>query len=153
MSEYRLSRCVEQANAPQQWHWAAIDGDRSVVQRELLAAVKPHVPTGAWPEVRADIKVYIERIEACQAVDPEDIQNISRDRDLFEVRLQLDTWSLVVRIYTTEPRHMPHDVIALLAHRKVVDVAANKIADLQDAEIDEASRRLTAGRVIRWGVL
>lgn len=123
-----------------------------MVWRELIDAVVQHVPQAAWPEVRADIRTNLERIERCQALDPEDVKNVSRDRDLFEVRLQLETWSLLIRIYETEPPAMPHHIIALRSHRKVVNVHSDEIARLQNDEIDIASRRLTAERVNQWGV-
>lgn len=150
---YRFSRCTDVRNAPQTWHWATIDGDKYKVQRELADAIRTHVPAAARLDVVAEVKSIIERIEACQAIDPDQVQNLARDRNLWEVRFQLQSARLCIRIYVTEIAILPEHIIALLAHRKVVDVGEDEIADLQNEEIDEASRRWVAGRANYWGVV
>lgn len=105
------------------------------------------------PEVTGAIRAVIERIEACQAVDPRDVRNITRNRDLFEIRFQLEPWNLVIRIYETEAKHLPQHMVALLAHQKMTDVSDDDIADLQNAEIDTATRRWLDGRSTNWGIL
>ena len=148
---YRLSRCTDPSNAPQQVHWAVMGETR--VERELVTAVAPHVARAALPDVIAEIKAVLQRIATCQAVDPDDIKNITRDRDLFEIRFQLESFGLLVRIYTAEPEELPRHVIALRVHQKVVGVSDTETADLQNSEIDVASKRLALGRPTRWGLL
>lgn len=152
VSDYRYSRCTDSRNAPQVWHWAVVDGDPTVVWREMIDAVRPHVPPMALPEVRADIRVVLERVQACEALDPEDIKNIARDRDLWEIRFQLETWDLLIRIYETEVPDLPNHVVALVAHEKVTDVSDDEIADMQNEQIDRASRRWLDGRSSFWGI-
>jgi len=149
---YRVSRCTDGRNAPQHWWWAVVDGDPKRVWRELVAAVRPNVHPNAMPDVVGDIRAVLERVEACQAVDPDDVKNISRNRDLWEVRFQLETWNLVIRIYETEVGHLPEHMVALLAHEKVTDVADDEIADMQNAQIDEATARWVKGQPLNWGI-
>jgi len=152
MTTYRYSRSTEPANAPQFWHWAVLDGDPKAVFRELTGAIRPHVHVNALVDVVAELRAVFERIQTCTALDPDHIKNITRNRDLFEVRFQLAAWGLVVRIYETEIPELPQHVVALLAHQKVVDVGDDEIADLQNAEIDEATRRWVDGRPHYWGL-
>lgn len=153
MSQYRHSRCIDPANAPQAWHWAVIQGDPTLVWRELVAAIEPHISKAERPDVIGSIKAVLERVEQCRAVDPDDVRNIERNRDLWEIRFQLEPWDLVIRIYETEISLLPNHIVALLSHEKVVDVAADEIADLQNAQIDEATRRWVSGRASLWGIL
>ena len=148
---YRLSRCTDPSNAPQRVHWAVVGDIRA--ERELVTAVAPHVPHAAIPDAIAEIKAVLQRISTCQAVDPDDIKNISRDRDLSEIRFQLASFGLLIRIYTAEPGDLPSHVIALHVHQKVIGVSDTETADLQNHEIDVASRRLSRGRPTRWGLL
>jgi hypothetical protein len=148
---YRLSRCTDPSNAPQCVHWAVIGGTR--VERELVTAVAPHVARAALPDVIADIKAVLQRIATCQAVDPDDIKNITWDRNLFEIRFQLEPFGLLIRIYTAEPEELPTHVIALHVHQKVIGVSDTETADLQNSAIDIASRRLALGRPTRWGLV
>lgn len=150
---YRHSRCTNIENAPQKWHWAAVEGDPKKVWRELVQALSANVHRNAVPDLIGDVKAIFERIEACKAVDPDHIKNITRNRDLWEVRFQLDTWGLVVRIYETEIPELPEHVVALLSHQKVVDVGEDEIADLQNEQIDEATTRWIAGRTAFWGIM
>lgn len=148
--DYRLSRCTVLSNAPQQLHWAVV-GDNKV-ERALVTAVMPHVARSALPDVIADIKAVLQRITTCQAIDPDDVKNLTRDRNLFEIRFQLDSFDLVVRIYTAELAELPHHVIALRVHQKVIGVTNGETADRQNDEIDIASRRLALGRATKWGL-
>lgn len=147
---YRLSRCTDPANAPQSIHWAVIDDIH--VERELVTAVVPHVVRAALPDVVAEIKAVLQRIATCRAVDPDDIKNIARDRDLFEIRFQLPSFGLLIRIYTAELKELPRHVVALHVHQKVIGVSEAETADLQNQQIDLASRRLAQGRATRWGL-
>ncbi|PUB21462.1 hypothetical protein C8K30_1145 [Promicromonospora sp. AC04] len=148
--DYRMSRCTDPSNAPQQLHWAVVSDTR--VERELVTAVLPHVPRAALPDAIADIKAVLQRITTCQAIDPDDVKNITRDRNLFEVRFQLESFGLLIRIYTAELPELPHHVLALHVHQKVIGVTDDETADLQNAEIDIASRRLALGHATRWGL-
>ena len=150
--EYRHSRCLEKANAPQNVVFACIDGDERTVVREMQDAVRSSVA----PEVLADaigqLRALITRVERCEAVDPDDVRNISRDRDLWELRLDDQAFGVHVRIYVTEIPEFPHLLIALHAHAKFIDGTEEEIAAKQNAAIDEASRRWAAGRHDRWGI-
>ncbi len=44
---YRISRCTDPSKAPQELHWAVLDGVS--VERELVTAVVPHAPLAAMP--------------------------------------------------------------------------------------------------------
>lgn len=147
---YRMSRCTDPSCAPQELRWAAVDDVKTV--HELVTAVRPHVPDAALPDVIADIKAVLRRVTTCEAVDPDDVKNISRDRNLFEIRIQLDAWGLLIRIYTAELPELPKVILVLHVHQKVIGVGDSETADLQNAEIDIASRRLTLGRSTRWGL-
>lgn len=147
---YRLSRCTDPCNAPQRVHWAVIGDTR--VERELVSAIAPHVARAALPDVIAEIRAVLQRIATCQAVDPADIKNIARDRELFEIRFQLASFGLLMRIYTAEPEDLPRHVIALRVHQKVIGVSDAETVDLQNHEIDIASRRFVLGRSTRWGL-
>ena len=80
----RLSRCTDPSNAPQRVHWAVVGDIRT--ERELVTAVARHVARAALPDAIAEIKAVLQRIATCRAVDADDIKNISRERDLFEIR-------------------------------------------------------------------
>ncbi len=149
---YRHSRCVDPVHAPQQIHFASIDGDANFVHHELVNAVRPHVHPNAMPDVVGEMRAVLERIEACRAIDPDHIKNITRNRDLWEIRFQMRSFDLVIRIYETEIGELPRHLVALLAHQKVTDVDEGEIADMQNAEIDEATRRWVHGRSTYWGV-
>ncbi|PJJ77507.1 hypothetical protein CLV28_0727 [Sediminihabitans luteus] len=153
MSEYRFSRCTESANAPQRLHWAVIGGDPRFVFNELATAIKAQVHPNALIDAIADLRAVLERIEQCAAVDPSDIKNITRNRDLWEMRFHLDTWGLIIRIYETEVRELPAHIVLLHAHQKVVDVRPEEIADLQNEQIDVATARWIEGRPSAWGLV
>lgn len=151
MSAYRRSRCVDEANAPQHLHWAVIENDPHLVQRELVDALKAHVKPGDQLHALADVRATLETIERCSALEPSQVEAVRRDAALFELKLSFKTWGVLLRIYETEDAQLPHHIVALRSHQKVV-VPEHEISVRQDREIDIASRRLVRGRHDLWGL-
>lgn len=147
----RDSRCCYEANAPQQLHWAVIADDPRHVVEELTTAFKSCVPPEARIDAWADVKAVIERFERCHAVHPDDVKPIMSDPRLWEMRIELETYDLILRVYETEIRELPGKIVALRAHRKAIAGSRRDIRDAQDAEIKVAGDRWDAGRDQFWG--
>jgi len=148
-SDYRFSRCTDTRNAPQNLHWAKYDDID--VEHELVEAVQAVVPAIDIIDTVTEIKAILTRVSSCNALDPEDVKNLSRDKALFEIRFQLDSVGLLLRLYVTEPDLAPHHIVILRAHAKKVGVSIDS-RRLQNREIDEASRRRVKGMPKRWGL-
>lgn len=148
----RDSRCLYPANAPQAIHWAVIDGDRRAVVSELETVVRDGVPSKALVDAWADLRALLERFASCLAVDPDDVKPIAQDERLWEMRLNIETYRLFVRIYETEISELPGHIVALRAHKKLVGVDEAETKALQDAEIAVASARWDSGRPHFWGL-
>lgn len=146
------SRCLYEANAPQRIHWACIDGNRAAVVRELFDPVHESLPEAQWVDARAEVRALLERFELCKAHDPEDVKPIAQDKRLWEMRLDVQAYSLQLRIYETELAELPENLVALRAHRKMVDAPADDIKAAQDAEIAIASKRWDDGYPEFWGL-
>jgi len=147
---YRFSRCIDPRYAPQKIHWATVDDIK--VQRELVRAVSETVPRSAIIDAIADINAVLDRVETCEALDPEDVKNITRDRELFEIRINVESFGLLLRLYTVEPNWAPHTIVVLRVHAKHVTPGEDPNLE-QDKEIDEASRRRVNGLATRWGLV
>lgn len=152
MSLFRRSRCVDAAFAPQHLHWAEVEGDPHLVQRELVQAVKDHVDATIQPEVLAEIQATLESIATCTAVEPSQVEAVARDSMLFELKISLTAWGVLLRVYETEDPRLPRHLVALRSHQKIVDVPPHEIEARQNAEIDVASERWAAGRDHLWGL-
>jgi hypothetical protein len=150
----RDSRCLYIENAPQPIHWAVIPGEPAVkVAVELIGVVRSIVPRAAQVDAGADVIAMLERYSRCVAVDPEDVVPVAQDPRLWEFRLDLTTYGLLLRIYETEIDEVPGHLIALRAHHKiVVDGDDDETKSLQDAEIGVASARWDDGRPTFWGL-
>jgi len=150
-TSYRVSRCTDPRNAPQEIFWAEINGDKYLVRNEFVSSVREMVPVPALKDAIGTIKALLKRVEQCNAVDPKDVVNVARDRELFELRVQAQAFNLLLRFYETEPANAPHTIVMLKAHAK--DLAAPHLMnDEQNREIDEASRRRTLGMKNQWGI-
>ncbi|MGP5200001.1 hypothetical protein ACTXKN_12680 [Brachybacterium alimentarium] len=57
-----------------------------------------------------------------------------------------------MRIYETEDPRLPGYLVALRAHQKVVNVSQQDIDQMQNLEIDIASRRWVSGHATLWGI-
>lgn len=153
LGEYRPSRCTDPSTGRQTMHWATVAGTSNFVQSELVEAVRRSVGKKMQLDVLAEITAVLERVLACQAVDPEDVRNLERCRDLWEIRFQVRSVGLSLRVYTTEVPEAPQHIIALLAHvKRVAGLDSEEIAREQNDRIDEAARRLVAGRRDMWGL-
>lgn len=151
--EYRPARCLDKANAPQQMHWAPIDGDPRRVSSELAQAIRFFIEgREALEEAMGQMRALIGRVEQCVAVDPEDIVNITRDRELWELRLDDQAQDMHVRVYCTQIAPLPHVLIALHVQAKDVSLPDEEILEAQNDAIDEASRRWRQGREDWWGL-
>ncbi|WP_152353342.1 F0F1 ATP synthase subunit delta [Brachybacterium subflavum] len=118
-----------------------------------MDAVKSDVDPKVQPEVLAEIRVTLEAIETCTALEPSQVEPVARDGALFELKISLVAWSVLLRIYETEDPRLPWDLVALRSHRKIVDVPQHEIEARQNAEIDVASDRWVAGYDSLWGVV
>lgn len=146
------SRCLYEVNAPQSIHWATVDGDPACVAQELIGVVRAVVPTQHQIDAKADVMAVIERFESCRAIDPDDVVPVARDARLWEMRIELLAYALLIRVYETEIDELPAHIVALRAHRKHVDLTDEEIRAAQDAEIDIASSRYDGGRSVFWGL-
>lgn len=147
----RDSRCLYEVNAPQVIHWAEVAGDPRAVSDELVAVVRKVVPTAAMVDAVADVRAVLERFEKCQAVDPDDVKPIAQDNRLWEMRIEISAFTLLIRIYETEVKDLPGQIVALRVHEKQISSNEASIRALQDAEIAIASQRWDAGRPNFWG--
>ena len=150
----RDSRCLYEANAPQAIHWATLQDDPVVsVGAELIAVIRANTRSQVWADVAADVRAILERFQQCVAIDPEDIKPIAQDGRLWEIRIDLTTDGLLLRIYETEIPELPGNIVALLCHHKVVvygDEAETR--RMQDEKIGEARSRWDRGRPTFWGL-
>ncbi|MER6936698.1 hypothetical protein ABTX24_18725 [Nocardioides sp. NPDC127514] len=120
--------------------------------RDLISAVKETVPLAAQPEAKADVAALLERVEQCRAVDPDDVKPIAQHHCIWEMRLDIRTHGLCLRIYETEIAELPAHIVALHAHRKVISGSPEDIRAAQDKEILVASTRWDDGRPQFWGL-
>lgn len=152
MLNFRRSRCVEPSNAPQHLHWAEIDGDPFAVQREMVDALKASVTADVALHALSDVRASLETIERCCLLEPSQVEAVSRDSSLFEIKLSFEPWNVLVRIYETEDPGLPRNIVALRSHRKMVDVSDEEIRERQNDEIDVARARHMHGRPTLWGL-
>ncbi|MGP5697331.1 hypothetical protein, partial [Brachybacterium alimentarium] len=152
MSLLRSSRCQDASWAPQILHWAVIEGDRRIVVREFTDAIRSAVDPRHFVDAMADIRATLETIERCCATVPGEVEPVARDQNLFELKISFKTWGLLVRIYETEDPRLPGYLVALRAHQKVVNVSQQDIDQMQNLEIDIASRRWVSGHATLWGI-
>lgn len=147
----RDSRCLYPVNAPQAIHWARIAGDARAVSQELVAVIRAAVPQAAMTDAVADVRAVLERFEQCRAVDPDDVKPIAQDSRLWEMRIELAAFILLIRIYETEVKELPGQIVALRVHQKQIGPDEASTKALQDAEIAVASQRWSAGYPDLWG--
>lgn len=149
---YRESRCCNSDHAPQHIHWAHVDGDPRTVVRELTNAVKNNFPSTQHVDVIGEIRALFELVETCTAVDPKNVKNLDSDRDLWELRVEVRSFDLHIRVYETELGELPREIVALRTHQKVIKDTDQETKELQNAEIAIASRRWAEGRHSLWGL-
>lgn len=170
MAKSRPSRCLSRTNAPQELHWAQVGDKVKLPLRELEAALAEGIPPKQLIDVAAWLDSTLERIAQCRALDPDDVVPVAQHSDLWELRIDLtDSGFLegavipekfetsygngpLVRIYEAEVVELPRHMVALHAHLKIIANEESKTRSLQDARIQRASTRFTAGRPTRWGL-
>jgi hypothetical protein len=120
---------------------------------EFYDAIRQNVDAKAYIDAKAELAAVLERVLSCRAADPGDITNVARFRDLWEIRIQLGSFGLLMRIYETELDVLPVHIVALRAHaKKVAKLDRQQITELQNDEIDIAIRRWQKGRNDLWGL-
>ena len=102
---------------------------------------------------------YAEIVQRRQAAargelfDGDTLAPVSRDPALWEIRWRFGGERDQFRQYHHEPPSAPGWLVALRFHRKTwVDGDPDETASMQNAEIDIATARLTAGRNTMWGI-
>lgn len=149
----RVSISCDASNAPIIFHWYAADHGKSVGRyfHDLL------VEAGVTSEhvlalVKAELRQRILDYQAARLTNVLDIKTIGRNPGyaLFEIRLKIRGIGLL-RMYLIEPHHLGAVGVGLHMHLK--DTGANsklEVNQLQDVEIDIATRRCAAGRPTNW---
>lgn len=149
----RPSRCLDTDNAPLELQWAVIESDPVFVKRALLLAVKDQVPQAALVDAWGEVQAILQRYEQCLAIDPDDIKPIARHAHLWELRIELEAYGVLLRVYEAEVPELPSSLVALHAHRKVIGATEDETKRAQDVEIFIAIRRFDTGRRDRWGLV
>lgn len=78
-----------------------------------------------------------------------DLDYVEKEPLLWELRLDVDGWLL--RQYHAEPEHLPHLLVAVKAHVKVVFEDDEATAIAQNAEIQEGADRYRREQPRSWG--
>lgn len=132
-------------------HWAVVDGDPKAVKRDLLLALRSQVPKEAVIDAWADVNAILDRYRHCLAVDPDDIKPIASDNRIWEFRVELAAYNVLLRVYEAEDDRLPMALVALHAHQKQIGADADDTKHLQDAEIFVAIKRCDLGQADLWG--
>jgi len=138
------------------WHPLERDPGDTRVTTELAASIR-HSENGlALTDSEVEIRLGELRslIKAAQRGELSSASwtPVRRQPDLWELRLW---WpgDTPVRIYFHEPDQPAHQTVVALVHVKVVVPGNPSVTNaLQDAQMDEASRRVMFGRGNSWGL-
>lgn len=144
----RPSRTLAVKNAPQRFYWLTLEGQEAIASREVLLILGGFGLT--QPKLRdlwSWTKSILLRVEACRAIDPDDVRPIWRDDRIWEVRIHYKAQKTLLRLYFAEIPQFPKHLLALHAHIKTIGEDDQETADAQNAAIAVAVKRLDQARI------
>lgn len=143
---------------PRAWHPFRSHSGEDLILKELSAAILATGPSGIAPtrseiEVRlGEIKSLVRAAERGELLD-QDWCPVSRDPALWELRWQWSGQEMLMRSYFHEPTMPSHQTVVAKVHLKDIVLGDDEATrQLQNQQIDVASRRISFGRPHRWGL-